>query len=327
MWPVVAVALGAATILVAGALFSVKFEPEFVAFLLSLVAGVAIAIAIVELVLALPAAWSWGVHAMLAVVASGAMIWIVNSDVLGAMTPVALAAGIAACPGVVWLVLALFNRLLALAKIRPHVARNPLWVHEPRRATVEFAAVPMRLTTLAWWIAGIVMIGGVGIAAVVISGGEGWLFAGPKFAIILLAILFGIPAYVLFIVFVRRRQRMYIVVFCADRISVTTGAATRVWRFTELRALDWGGSGEYSRLRLRTHSGERFEIVAGLAKTPRGVGKQLPALSHATVARLASGGLVLRKSSGAAKTHRLQQFVRAQEARKDGHVGDSGPKP
>ena len=141
------------------------------------------------------------------------------------------------------------HRLAVACADQPHLGKrapprpaaaliNPSWEHEPRRATIAFEAIEMTLRSLVGAIVVVVVVGGLGIAAVMMTTGDAALLLGPRFLLILLGVLFGIPAFVVLVAFFRRRQCSYEVRFGMDRLDVAGQEVVDTswgWRRSQVR--------------------------------------------------------------------------------------------
>lgn len=313
-WALAATAVVVVLLLGAGALIQQQFEPDFLPFLMSIVAGAVLGVTVTSLLRLLPSRVGPVVHLAVTLGGWAGVWWMTQADMYAALPAsahgTAYAVMLALPPALAWLSLTLIGWISALAR-RPAVQLiNPEWVHEPRRATISFPAVETTLRTLTIWIVAVVLIGGLGIAALLIATGDAALMFGPRFMLVLLAVVFGIPAYVGLVAVLRRRQADYQIQFGMDRVEVHSKRGDRTVRYEQIRDLWWGGGGEYSRLRVRTTSGERLEIVAGLAKLPRGRGAVLPPLPRVVQMRLENAGLVNRSKRRGGAGQGAMLFVR-----------------
>lgn len=312
-WLVGAVIAGAFLLATAGELFHRDFEPDLLPYLMSIVAGALIGGVVASLVRALPNVVSWIVHVGV-VIAGWMFVASVSQADLYAIVPeqakgLLYAVLLSLAPCMAWISMALVGRLSMSASGKPVTLIEPEWAHEPRRATLTFPAIEMTLRSLTGWIVATVLAGGLTIVAILIATGESIILASPRFMLIFLGVFFGIPAYLVLMAVLRRRQTDYVVVFSQDRVNVSWGGQSRSFRFADINELTWGGRGEYSRLKVKTASGERFEIVAGLAKVPKGVAAVLPPLPRAVETRLGLAGLQPKSGSRSRSDGKPAVFV------------------
>lgn len=197
-----------------------------------------------------------------------------------------------ACVG--WMWIAVISTITQRARM-PRAELAPMeWVQDGGSSALTFAAIPLTLRALGICISGVILAAGLGVVAVAIATDDSLLFAGPRFMIILLGAVIGLPAYLALVYVLRRRQVTVVVDFRSESVILRTDGADRVFDLDDIAELSWGGNGEYSRLLVRTVQGERVSYVAGLAKAPQGLSPALPSLPRPVVRRLEIAGFVER---------------------------------
>ncbi|NYD66766.1 hypothetical protein [Agromyces atrinae] len=216
----------------------------------------------------------------------------------------ALFAWFAALPGVAWVWLALLSRLTAESRRAP-VTRTPRrWVREKGEWQLAIAVVPLRMSTLAGILVILVVPLGVAVAGILIAFDVVVAWSGPRFAIIALALLIGVPVAIGFYAVVRRRTRD-VVVRVADARLVIEGMDDGFdILLADIASLRYRRESEYARLVVETIDGRRVSLISGLARVPREVAPELPRLPDAVIHALNLAGLREVGSS------RVQRFER-----------------
>lgn len=305
------IVIGTALVALAGWLFGIVVDADFVPFLLCLVGGWMCGYFVAGLLLG-DGGWRriCGLAAVAAALTFAAWALIGPlADHVGMLPLLArsavLAVQFASLTGVGWLWLVTISALTQRTKRSPATLKFAEWEHDDHRSWLTFPAIPMSLRTIAWSIVVIVLAGGLAVAGILIATGDRLLFAGPRFMIVLLGALFGFPAYLLLVFVLRRRQVTAIVDFREASLIVTTDHARTVLPLGDVTLLRWGGNGEYSRLLLRTVHGVRISLVAGMAKVPFAHTSTLPPLPRPVVRRLELAGLVEKAAPKKANVSRI----------------------
>lgn len=309
--------IGTALVALSALLFSRDFDPDFLSFLAALIGGWLWGLALGGVILR---TGGWGDIALLAVVAVGlvAAMWAVTgpwSDSLRAVPTgvrgIVVALQFAVIPMAGWLAMTALSAVSTKARVPVATRVPPQWRHDGVRSRVRFPAIPMPLRTLVLAIVIIVVVLGVGIAALLALTGDRFLLAGPRFAIIVLGLVAGLPAYLILVAVLRRGQIDVDVLFDDTRLVISGDGRDRVIPFADVAELSWGGGGEYSRLRVVTTAGEKRSYIAGLARVPKGVAASLPPLPRPIRRRLELAGLTPKPGSSRRREQDPQVFVRA----------------
>ncbi|MGS0563229.1 hypothetical protein [Microbacterium aurugineum] len=214
---------------------------------------------------------------------------------------VAVVLQMAAIPAVGWIWLGLLSRVTALFTRRDGKKRPlpvpPDWEREEGGdgSIVRFPAIELRMRTLPQAIVAIVVVfGHLGVVAL-IALDDIAMRMGPRIAVILLGIVIGLPVYLAFTAILRRRTEACTVAFGNEELRVRVGATLHTTPFRDLEYLRWRTRSEYARIEVRG-AGTDLSLVAGLAKPPRGLSAELPALPKRVYRRLELAGLELEKS-------------------------------
>ncbi|MGH3704109.1 MAG: hypothetical protein ACRDT9_05720, partial [Agromyces sp.] len=202
----------------------------------------------------------------------------------------------AAIPAAGWIWLGLISRISAVvgtSKAKA-AATTPEWVRAERGngSEVRFSAVPitMRAITTAIVVIVVVMGGFAGWALVAV--GDLVYSLGPRLTIIVIGVVFALPAYLAFLAVVRRRTVAGLVGFGNDRLWLGTGSSTTTVAFRDLEQLVWRRSSDAARVEVRG-GGIDVSLVTGIAKPAPGATAELPALPRRVLGRLQDEGFAL----------------------------------
>ncbi|MEF3402812.1 hypothetical protein [Agromyces sp. CCNWLW203] len=206
----------------------------------------------------------------------------------------------AAIPAAGWIWLGLISRISTAAgspKAKP-TAVTPEWVRAEggHGSEVRFSAVPITMRALTTAIVVIVAVMSSVAALALIAAGDLVYVFGARFAIIIVGVVFALPAYFVFVTITRRRTVKGTVGFGNDRLWLTIGGdATTVVPFGDLERLVWRCRSDYARLEVRG-AGIDVSLVTGIAKPAPGTTAELPALPRRVLGRLHDDGLVVERT-------------------------------
>jgi len=219
-----------------------------------------------------------------------------------AVRGIAVVLQLAAIPAVGWIWLGVLSRVTDLlsrrdAKKRP-VPVTPEWEREESGdgSIVRFPGIELRMRALTQAIVAVVLVAGLAGVALLIAFDDITMRMGPRIAILLLGIVIGLPAYLVFTAIVRRRTEACTVAFGNDELRVRVGDAMHRIPYRELDFLRWRCRSDYARIEVRGGAGVDLSILAGLAKPPRGLSAELPALPRRVYRRFELAGLSVEKS-------------------------------
>lgn len=288
---------GSVLLALSAVLFAVGVEPEFLAFITALVGGVTWGVVLGGLLIG-DAGWAGVGRITLAAAILGALSWLLQTQFGPAVAGgprwvggVIIAVQFALIPAAGWLAMTAISALSQMARSPVNVREPVTWTHEARSSWLSFEAIPMTLGALALSIIVIVVCLGLAIAAILSLGGEPLLFVGPRFMITLLGVTAGLPAYIVLLAILRRRQVSVTAHLDETRLVLTVGADRHEIAYADITELCWGGAGESSRLVVSSRDGRTLSLVAGLAKVPAGRSAALPGLPRPVRTRLELAGL------------------------------------
>ncbi|MBM7832201.1 hypothetical protein JOE59_002906 [Agromyces cerinus] len=205
----------------------------------------------------------------------------------------------AAIPAAGWIWLGLIGRISAAvgtSKAKP-APTAPEWVRAEHGhgSEVGFAAVPIAMRTLTTAIVVIVVVMGSLAGLALVATGDLVYALGPRLTIIVIGLVFALPAYFAFLAVVRRRAVACAVGFGNDRLWLRTGPTTTIVAFRDLEQLVWRSSSDAARVEVRG-SGVDVSLVTGIAEPAPGATAELPALPRRVLGRLQDEGFALERS-------------------------------
>lgn len=205
----------------------------------------------------------------------------------------------AAIPAAGWIWLGLIGRVSAAvgtSKATPAPAA-PEWVRAEHGhgSEVRFSAVPIAMRTLTTAIVVIVVVMGGLAGLALVAAGDLVYALGARLTIIVIGVVFALPAYFAFLTVVRRRTVSCTVGFGNDRLWLRTGPTTTIVAFRDLEQLVWRRSSDAARVEVRG-AGVDVSLVTGLAKPAPGATAELPALPRRVLGRLQDEGFALARS-------------------------------
>ncbi|MGW9159374.1 hypothetical protein [Microbacterium sp. NPDC055665] len=281
---------------------------SFFPFLLMLVGGWCFGFAFVNATFDMEPARNGAIlHTAVAVVLGALVVSVIEfgGDLLDpfpdAVRGVAVVLQMAAIPAVGWIWLGLLSRVTDLFTRRDGKKRPlpvaPGWEREESGdgSIVRFPAIELRMRTLTQAIVAIVVVFGLLGVVALIALDDIAMRMGPRIAVILLGIVIGLPVYLAFTAILRRRTEACTVAFGNDELRVRVGTTVHTIPFRDLEFLRWRTRSDYARVEVRG-AGADLSLVAGLAKPPRGLSAELPALPKRVHRRLELAGLALEKS-------------------------------
>lgn len=281
---------------------------SFFPFLLMLVGGWCFGFAFVNATLGMVPARNGAIlHVGVAVVLGALVAFVIEfgGDLLDPfpewVTGIAVVLQLAAIPAAGWIWLGIIGRITDLFARRDAKKRPPLvssdWEREASGdgSIVRFPAIELRLHTLTQAIVAIVVVVGLFGVAILIALDDIVMRMGPRIAIVLMGIVVGLPVYLVFTAILRRRTQACTVAFGNDELRVRVGDEVHTIHFRELEFLRWRCRSDYARIEVRG-AGVDLSLFAGLAKPPRGVSAELPALPRRVYRRLELAGLALENT-------------------------------
>lgn len=284
-------------------------DTGFFGFLLMLIGGWSLGFSFVNLTMDIrPALLGTLLHLGVAALITAIMLVLVESkgSVLEGLSEqaraVVLVLQLAVTPAAAWIWLGLLSRVSDLftrrnAKKKRSDPVAPDWEREERGdgSGVSFAAIEMRMRTLTLTIIGIVVVvGAIGVTLLIALDIAGVHF-GPRMAVILMGIVLGLPAYLIFVSIVRRRQIACTVAFGNDELRIRMGDVTHVIPYRDLELLLWRSRTDYARVEVRG-AGVDLSLMTGLAKQATGKTAELPELPRRVFRRFEIYGLTVEKS-------------------------------
>lgn len=205
----------------------------------------------------------------------------------------------AAIPAAGWIWLGLIGRVTATvgtskAKLAPTA---PEWVRAEHGhgSEVRFAAVPISMRALTTAIVVIVVVMGALAGAALVAAGDLVYAFGPRLTIIVIGVVFALPAYFAVLAVVRRRTVAGVIGFGNDRLWLSTGSTTTTVAYRDLERLVWRCRSDYARIEVRGADLD-VSLVTGIAKPVPGTTAELPALPRRVLGRLADEGFAVDRS-------------------------------
>ena len=219
-----------------------------------------------------------------------------------AVRGIAVVLQLAAIPAVGWIWFGLISRVTDLLRRRDAKKRpppvTPEWEREESGdgSIVRFPGIEMRMRALTQAIVAIVVVLGLVAAVLLIAFDDIVMRMGARIAIILLGIVIGLPGYLLFTAFLRRRTHACSLAFGNDELRVRVGDVAHTIPFRELDFLRWRSRSDYARIEVRAGKHVDISVITGIAKPPRGFSAELPAVPRRVFRRLELAGLTVEKS-------------------------------
>ncbi|WP_067201593.1 hypothetical protein [Microbacterium sp. XT11] len=286
------------------ALTAVHPDLGLLPFLCVLVGGWLLGVAFVARTYRMPRHGS-AVHVSGALVTASVLVVLTVGDVL-AGAPAAVRHGLlmlqlGAIPAAAWIWLGLLGRITGAvgrsARRRVVPRAVPRWepVESGEGSVVRFAGVPLRMRRLVVVLAGAVAAVGAATAGTLIVLDDAVMRVGPRLSIVVLAVVLGLPAYLVIAAVLRRRTVPCTVTVGAHDLRVAVGESVTVIRLAEITHLRWRTRSEYARVEARG-GGADVSVFAGMAATERGVAAELPPLSRRAVRSLEHAGLSMTTS-------------------------------
>lgn len=206
---------------------------------------------------------------------------------------------IAAAPGVTWLLISLLSRIMSIPRPRLSARKSattrtaPMWEQNKNGTLVRFPAIRMKLSTLSWIIAGVVTV--MGALVVVFLINFDWLmqFGSAQLIIIVVGLIFALPAYAALKFALGRRTVACQVLFGEDQVKFDAGNQTTVLKYASIQELTWRTNSDYAGIVAVPTKGTKrhISLITGMAKVPKNSLPELPPLAKRTMQRLAAAGL------------------------------------
>ncbi|QNA93163.1 MULTISPECIES: hypothetical protein [unclassified Microbacterium] len=298
---------GAVLLLAAIAVTLAGDDLGFFPFLFMLVSGLCFGFAFVNATLGMVPARNGAIlHVAVAVVLGALVAFVVEfgGDLLEPLPEsvrgVAVVLQMAAIPAVGWIWLGVIGRITDLfsrrdAKKRPAPV-TPAWERDESGdgSIVHFPGLELRMRVLTQAIVAIVVVVGAFAVVLLIAFDDIVMRMGARIAIILMGVVLGLPAYLLFAAILRRRTASCSVAFGDDELRVRVDAVLHTIPYREMEYLRWRTRSDYARIEVRG-AGADLSLIAGLAKPPRGLTAELPALPRRVFRRFELVGLAAEK--------------------------------
>ncbi|UNK42486.1 hypothetical protein MNO14_16405 [Luteimonas sp. S4-F44] len=241
-------------------------------------------------------------HVAGAIVGVGGVGWAIHGD-LPDLSPLPeplrhavlwLRLGIAPMFGWIWL--ALLGRISSYfqrdAQARAATMTRTQWRRDGAAWTLCFPAVPMRTRTLVALIASVTVIAGGLAVAGLITFYDATLRIGAYGAILIFALVVGMPGYLALTALLRRGTETVTLRIDAAHLTLEQACQPpRVFALRELTLFRWQTASDHARLELTAPGVEAVSLLAGVARVPRGTSAELPALPPQLVQWLTAAGL------------------------------------
>ena len=147
----------------------------------------------------------------------------------------------AAIPAAGWIWLGLISRVSSIVGTSKPAATTPEWVRAEHGhgSEVRFSAVPISMRALTTAIVVIVVVMGTLAGAALVAVGDLVYAFGPRLTIIVIGVVFALPAYLAVLAVVRRRTVAGVIGFGNDRLWLSTGSTTTIVAYRDLERLVW----------------------------------------------------------------------------------------
>ena len=206
-------------------------------------------------------------------------------------------ARMALVPAAGWVWITLLARFTSLIRRRDESRRppGPDWEGDGEGAVVRFTAVPFRARAYSTTVGAIVGATTVAVLIFLVVTGGTVLLHGPRLAVLLLGLVFVLPAYLLFGAVLRRRTVPCAVRFVRDRLRIEVDGAVHDVAVRDLELLRWRSGSTLARIEVRA-PGVDLSLIVGMARPPEGRSPDLPPLSRRRRRVLEVAGLVEERS-------------------------------
>ncbi|MEN5117131.1 hypothetical protein ABE488_07335 [Luteimonas sp. TWI662] len=195
-----------------------------------------------------------------------------------------------------WIWLALLGRVSGYfqrdAQARAATMTRTQWRRDGAAWTLCFPAVPMRTRTLVALIASVTVVAGALAIAGLIAFYDIALRIGAYGAILLFALVVGLPGYLVLTALLRRGTETVTLRIDAQRLTLERpGQPPRAVALRDLTLFRWQSASDHARLEFTAPGVEAVSLLAGVARVPRGTCAELPALPPQLVQWLTGAGL------------------------------------
>lgn len=184
------------------------------------------------------------------------------------------------------------------ARLRTEPKPAPAWgVNAQSHAQLRFTAVPARLSSFGWAIAGVTLTAGalVSMLAILVapeSSGE------ARIVVVASALVLGIPLTLAVKAPFRWRIRVCSLTFTDAALLLVVDGSLRTFSYEEVAKFIWATGTEYSRCVIETNS-SRVSLLVGIARPLTGRRPDLPAISDETLRILTAAGFTVHAESTA----------------------------
>ncbi|WP_337243481.1 hypothetical protein [Luteimonas sp. gir] len=274
----------------------------FPPYLAVLLAGVLCGVSFVALTLRVSPRLGVWLHIAGAAVGAGVVLWLIHGELpdLSALPEplrhAVLWMQLGVAPMFGWIWLALLGRVSGHFQRDAHTRAAAItrtdWQRDGAAWTLCFPAVPMRTRTLVALIASVTVIAGGLAVAGLITFYDATLRIGAYGAILIFALVVGLPGYLGLTVLLRRGTETVTLRIDAERLTLgRPGQPPRVFALRDLTLFRWQSASDQARLELAAPGVEAVSLLAGVARVPKGTSAELPALPRPLVQWLTEAGL------------------------------------
>ena len=294
-----ALLLGAAGALATAWLLAVMTDDlGFLPFILMLVGGLLIGIWFVGLTFRMRRFGAL-VHTVVVIIAGSVMFSVIHAKPDLSGLPESARAAIvtlqlALNPAWGWAALALLSRVThrVTPKVPVVALEVPAWAGERDRRELRIPALVMTMRQLTLWIVGAIALGAALVIPLMVVIDPVRLNWPPQLVIIAIGVI-ALPIALAARALLARRTLEGRVDWLRLRLEVVAGDRTLSSNLADIRLLRWRRDSDYARVELHTAT-ESITLLAGIARVPKGVAPQLPALPPRLVAALEEAGLTRR---------------------------------
>lgn len=268
----------------------------FLPFLLMLIGGLLIGIWFVGVTFRMRRVGAL-VHTVVVIVAGAVMFAVIHAkpDLSGLpewSRAVIVTLQLALNPAWGWTALALLSRVThRVTPKAPVVAlRLPEWTGERDRRELRVPVLAMTMRQLTLWIVGAIVLGATLVVPFMIVIDPVRLNWPPQLVIIAIGVI-ALPIALAARALLARRTVDAVISWRRLRLEVVAGGRTVTANLADIRLLRWRRDSDYARVEVHTVT-ESITLLAGIARVPKGVAPQLPALPPRFVAALEAAGLI-----------------------------------
>lgn len=190
-----------------------------------------------------------------------------------------------------WAALALLSRVThRVTPTAPVVALTlPEWTGERERRELRVPVLALTMRQLTLWIVGAIVVGATLVIPFMIVIDPVRLNWPPQLVIIAIGVI-ALPITLAARALLAWRTVDAVISWRRLRLEIVAGDRTVTVNLTDIRLLRWRRDSDYARVEVHTAT-ESITLLAGIARVPKGVAPQLPALPPRFVAALEAAGL------------------------------------